>query len=235
MGEHVGGEQRAGCAIVEPARGDEPDRRLHDVDRAVPLSEPNGIGAGHRGDLHRFEDAAAVRLGAEIEPQRRVDIAGVAGLDIEMPRERLDVIDRHEFVEAQRKQRQRQAWRDQRFDLRADCRLVLAKAGVDQHRRVALRDEVAVRHRIAACACGVRADATVERKGVLQRVELAFVNCGDSAGKAARVASFLGGVLGQDGHGASTLPGAGGEGNSKVACIGRAEIQGRVPAGRNRC
>src|SRR5207249_9346820 len=100
---------------------------------------------------------------------------------------------------------------------------------------VALRDEIAVRHRIAARACGVRADATIERKRVLQRVELAFDNCGNAPGKAARLASFRGGMLGQDGHGGSSLPGTGGEGNSKVTRIGRAEIWGRVTAGRNRC
>src|SRR5262249_61462283 len=54
------------------------------------LSKLDGIGAGHRSDLHRFEDAAAVRLGAEIKPQRRIDIAGVAGLDVEAG-ESLDV------------------------------------------------------------------------------------------------------------------------------------------------
>ena len=60
-----------------------------------------------------------------------------------------------------------------------------SEAGVDQHRRVALREQVAVRHRIAARAGGIGADAAVQRKGVLQGVELAFGNRCNSAGKAA--------------------------------------------------
>src|SRR5262249_13923099 len=105
--------QRARCAVVKPARGNQPDRRLHDVDRPAFRSELDGIRPGNRRDLHRFEHAAAVRLGAEIEPQCRVDITGVAGLDVEVSGEGLDVevsgegfdvVDRHELVEPQRKQ-----------------------------------------------------------------------------------------------------------------------------------
>jgi hypothetical protein len=158
------------------------------------LSEPDGIGAGHRGDLHRLQDVAALRLGAEIKPQRGVDIAGVASLDVEVPGESLDIVDRHELVEPQREQRQRQAGRDERLDLGADCRLVFAETCVDQHRRVALRKEIAVRHRIAARACGIRAHPTVERERVLQGVELAGGDRGNAAGKASRLASFRRGL-----------------------------------------
>ncbi len=117
MGEQVRAEQRPRRTVVEPARGDQPDRRLHDVDLPVLFPEPDRVRAGHRGDRHRIQDAAAVRLGAEIEPQRRVGVAGVALLDVEVPGEGFHVVDRHELVQPQREQRQRQAGRDQRFDL----------------------------------------------------------------------------------------------------------------------
>ena len=56
----------------------------------------------------------------------------------------------------------------------ADRRLVLAEAGVDQHGGIALRQQIAVRHRIAARAGRIGADPAVERIRVLQGVELAF-------------------------------------------------------------
>ena len=174
MGEHVRAEQRPRRTVVEPARGDQADRRLHDIDRPAVLSELDRVRPGHRNDLHRFQDAPAVRLGAEIEPQRRIDIAGVALLDVEVPGERFHVVDRHELVQPQREQRQRQGGRDQRLDLGADRRLVLAEAGVDQHGGVALRQQVAVRHRKSARAGRIGADPAVERIRVLQGVELAF-------------------------------------------------------------
>ena len=107
MGEQVRAEQGARRAVVEPARGDQADRRLHDVDR--PAVFPSSIvSARVTAVTHRFQGAAAVRLGAEIEPQRGIDIAGVALLDVEVPGERFHVVDRHELVQPQRKQRQRQ-------------------------------------------------------------------------------------------------------------------------------
>src|SRR5262249_17495908 len=63
--------------------------------------------------------------------------------------------------------------RDQRLDLRADGRLVLAEAGVDQHGGIALRQQVAVGHRKSTRAGRIRADPAVERVRVLQGVELA--------------------------------------------------------------
>ena len=169
------------------------------------FAELDGVGAGHRGDLHGFEDVAAFGLGAEIEPQRGVDIGGVAGLDVEMPGKALDIVDRHEFVEPQREHRQRQPRRDQRLDLPADHRLVLAEAGVDQHGGVGLRQEVAVRHRKAARARRIRADPAVEGEGVLQRVELVVGKRGDAAGEGLRMARAFGGVLGGEGHDYETL------------------------------
>ena len=144
-----------------------------------------------------FQDVAAVRLGAEIEPQRGVDIAGVAWLDVEMPGEGLDVVDRHELVQPQREQRQRQPGAISDSICGADHRLVLAEAGVDQQRGVALRQQIAVRHRIAARARRIGADPAVERERVLQGVELAFGHRAYAAGKAAGLASFPGRVFGQ--------------------------------------
>src|SRR5216684_2514441 len=73
---------RSSRTVVQPARGDQADRRLHDIDRPVSFSELDRVRPGHRNDLHRFQGAPAVRLGAEIEPQRRIGIAGVALLDV---------------------------------------------------------------------------------------------------------------------------------------------------------
>ena len=81
---------------------------------------------------------------------------------------------------------------DQRLDLRDDELLVLAEPGVDQHRGVGLLQQVAVRHRVAARAGGVRTDPAVELVGVLQRVQLAFGKRRDSPGKAAAFGGFPG-------------------------------------------
>src|SRR5262249_8151123 len=92
-------------------------------------------------------------------------------------------------------------------------RLVLDAAGVAQHRRVALREQVAVRHRIAARAGGIGADAAVEREGMLQRVELAFGKRGNPPGEALRLADLPGRGLGQYRHDGETLSGRPGQGN----------------------
>src|SRR5262249_18623975 len=95
----------------------------------------------------------------------------------------------------------------------ADHRLVLAEAGVDQHRRVTLREQVAVRNRIAERAAGIGADAAVEGEGVLQDVELALRERGNSAGETVRLASFSGRGLRQYRHDGETLSGLPAEGN----------------------
>src|SRR5262245_13697188 len=100
MGEEIRAEQRACQTIVEPARGDQANWRLHDLNRPTLLSDLDRVGPCHRGDPHRFQDAATIGLGAKIKPQSGIDIAGVALLDVEMSREYLNVVDRHEFVQA---------------------------------------------------------------------------------------------------------------------------------------
>jgi hypothetical protein len=121
-------------------------------------------------------------------------------LDVEVPGEVLDIVDRHELVEPQREQRQRQPRCDQRFDLAADRAFVLAEARVDEHRGVALRQEVAVRYRKAACTCGIGADSAVERIRMLQGVELSFGERGDAARYAVHFANFAPPMLSQCGH-----------------------------------
>ena len=131
--EHVGGEQRLGRLVVDPARRDQADRRLIDDDRAAELADRDRLLAADGGDVEPVERVLpGVGAGAEIEPERGVGIAGEAFLDVEVERERIDVLDRHEFVQPQRQQRERQRARDQRLDLRAQRRLVAAEAGVDQ-------------------------------------------------------------------------------------------------------
>src|SRR5262249_24983835 len=99
MGEEVRAEQRSGGAVVQPARGDQANRRLHDVERATFLSDVDRVRAGHRAHAHRPQNAATVGLGTEIEPQRCINVAGLALLHVEMRSKSLDIIDRHELVE----------------------------------------------------------------------------------------------------------------------------------------
>ncbi len=59
------------------------------------------------------------------------------------------------------------------LDLAAQRRLVAAETGVDQPGGVGLREQVAVRHRIAGGARRIGRDPAVEPHGILERVELA--------------------------------------------------------------
>jgi hypothetical protein len=96
------------------------------------------------------------------------------------------------------------ARRDQLLDLAADRRLVLAEAGVDQHGAVGLGEQVAVRHREAAGARRIGANAAVEGERVLQRVEAIVGERRDAAREGVRVAGgsgrFLGGFFDLQGH-----------------------------------
>jgi hypothetical protein len=103
-------------------------------------------------------------------------------LDVEARRERLDIVDRHEFVEPQRKQGERHVGLKQHAKLRADGGLVRGEAGIDQDRGVGLFDEVTVRHRISARARRVGADAAIQFQHVLQRIEPAFRHHGEVSG-----------------------------------------------------
>jgi len=107
-----------------------------------------------------FIDSSTLRRSPwrRIEPQCRVDIAGVAGLDVEVPAKVSTLLIDMNSLSRSGNNDSGKPGAIQRFDLRADHRLVLAEAGVDQHRRVALREKIAVRHRIAPRARGIGAD-----------------------------------------------------------------------------
>src|SRR5262249_27203626 len=66
---------------------------------------------------------------------------------------------------------------------------------------------------IGGGAGGIGGDAAVEGEGVLQGVELAFGERGNSAGEALRLASFSGRGLRQYRHDGETLSGLAAEGN----------------------
>ena len=118
-----------------------------------------------------------------------------------MPCECLDVVDGHKLVEPQREHRQRQGRRNQRLDLSADHGLILAEAGIDQKRCVALGQQVAVRHRIAARAARIGADPPVERKRILQSVKFALGKREYASTKASRITRCRRSVLYRRGHG----------------------------------
>ena len=150
---HVGGEQRLGRLVVDPARGDQADRRLVDHDRAALRADLELLLARERGDVERVE---RVRPASEPAPKSNQNAA--SGLPVKHSltlkwsvNGSMFWIDMNSLSRSGRSDSGSVRGISDSICARS-AGLMPAEAGVDQPGGVGLREQIAVGDRIAGGA-----------------------------------------------------------------------------------